>query len=133
MRVFQTHAIIAIAATIFLSACTEDAPVNAPTANAKVVQTQEISQSTTPAVIASDVVAPIGIAECDEFLQKYEACMAKMDPKNRDSYRENLVSFQEQFKELSADPAVRPMLQQRCRSDQEELSKSMIADFGCEF
>jgi hypothetical protein len=76
---------------------------------------------------------PTGVTECDDFLTKYEACLAKMDEKNRESYAENLESFAQQYKELSGDEAVRPMLIEQCTADTVDLGATLTADFGCEF
>ena len=123
-----------------LAACSDEAPVNpgsaqqapqAPAvqpAQAPAAQTQEAA----PTASAADS-SLIGIAECDEFLKKYEACLSKMDAKNRESYMENLVSFREQYQELAKNDAVKAALPEQCRSSQESLSASLIADFGCEF
>ncbi len=74
-----------------------------------------------------------GVRECDEFLAKFEVCLAKMDSKNRESYQEVFDSFEEQWKELATDDQVRSMLPQTCEADNESLAETLTKDFGCEF
>ncbi|MGL4237372.1 hypothetical protein [Tabrizicola sp.] len=77
---------------------------------------------------------PTGIAECDDYLTKYEACLAKMDDKNRDSYTDVFNDLAQQWKELSTDASVGPMLPQQCTEELEAAKTgNLVTDFGCEF
>jgi hypothetical protein len=63
----------------------------------------------------------IGVRECDDYVAKYEACLAKMGPaakaKSEPSFRAEAASL----KEAAADPAAARTLALSCRMSMDAI------------
>ncbi len=78
-------------------------------------------------------VDPIGVDECDAYLQKYETCLtSKVPAEKQQGYRTQLEMQRSQWRRAAADPAMRDGLPQQCK-DANTLAKDTFASFGCEF
>jgi hypothetical protein len=76
----------------------------------------------------------IGIAECDEYVEKYEACVNTKVPKGqRANFMSSFNSMREAWKktvEGSSDPSTKAALAAGCKQSLEG-SKKMMASFAC--
>jgi hypothetical protein len=53
---------------------------------------------------AAQTPEPLGIAVCDEFLTKYEACIAKMPATNQATFKGSLDQMRTGWKSMAANP-----------------------------
>jgi hypothetical protein len=92
--------------------------------------TTNTASSTAPTEAAGN---KIGIAECDEFIAKYDACVTgKVPEAARAQYKATLEQWRKSWRDLAANPQTRGSLAQACRTSVEQARASMKA-FGCEF
>lgn len=91
---------------------------------------------TTPAVTDTAPVAgaagePIGVAECDAFLTKYEACVNdKMPAESRAAFATGITQWRDSWRGLAKDPANAATLASVCTQQHEQAKTSMSA-YGC--
>jgi hypothetical protein len=74
----------------------------------------------------------IGIAECDEYIRKYEACLEKVPGEAEARFRNSLDAQRKQWRAASKDPFARDGIADQCRSAMATAKQSMSA-YGCEF
>ena len=75
----------------------------------------------------------IGIAECDDFIEKYEACISGKVPEvARAQYRNTIEQWRNSWRGIAANPQTRGTLAQVCKTSIEQARTSMKS-FGCEF
>ena len=127
---------------LLIAACGESATnsnnSNAPAANANANRAAVTTPATTntPATTASSADTAgekIGIAECDDFLAKYEACVSgKVPEAARAQYKSALAQWRNSWRQLAANPQTKPTLAQACKTSVEQARTSMKA-YGCDF
>ncbi len=74
----------------------------------------------------------VGIAACDDFLDKYEACVAKMPSASQQGVKDSIVQMRAAWKAAAADAGSKAMLESSCKSSAESMNQSMAA-YGCKF
>ncbi|HEX8174427.1 MAG TPA: hypothetical protein VF543_04830 [Pyrinomonadaceae bacterium] len=75
----------------------------------------------------------IGVAECDEFIAKYDACVsAKVPESARAQYKSSLDQWRNSWKTLAANPATKGTLAAACKTTIEQARTSMKS-YGCDF
>lgn len=74
----------------------------------------------------------IGIPECDDFLTKYEACIAKVPEAGRATYQTGLKQWRESWKKLADNPQTRGTLAGICKQSRDQQETAMKS-FGCTF
>ncbi|HEX8000094.1 MAG TPA: hypothetical protein VF528_17030 [Pyrinomonadaceae bacterium] len=75
----------------------------------------------------------IGIADCDDFLSKYEACVNdKVPAAARAQYESSIKQWRDSWRQLAANPQTKGTLVQVCKSAAEQAKTSMTS-FGCSF
>ncbi len=90
------------------------------------------SQSS-PASTSSSSGEKIGVAECDAFLDRYEACvMGKVPESSRAQYRTSLEQWRKSWKDLASNPATKGTLAQACTMAHDQAKASMKS-YGCDF
>jgi len=102
---------------------TASAPANRPAAAA-----------TTPAA-ANPVSASnkTGVAECDDFIAAYEACVKNKVPAAAQAqFNQGLAQWRQQWKTLADNPQTKPTLVGVCKQAMETSRTSMKA-YGCTF
>lgn len=88
--------------------------------------------------ILSQTIAPltsasVGVAECDEFLQKYERCvMGKVTAAVRQNVSQSLEAMRAAWREAAATPQGRAGLSQACAMAHKQAKESLAA-YGCEW
>ena len=73
----------------------------------------------------------IGIAECDEYLKKYEACVSDKVPEAaRAQLRASLETTRKSWRDLAANPQTKGTLATACKQAHDTAKTSMSA-YGC--
>jgi len=75
----------------------------------------------------------IGIAACDDFLDKYDACVAgKVPEAQRATYRSTLKQWRDSWRELAKNPMTKGTLEAACKQAAEQAKTSM-KEYNCSF
>lgn len=75
----------------------------------------------------------IGIAECDEFLEKYERCVSgKVSAAAQQTFRNSLDAWRDSWRKLAATPQGQAGLKSACKSAHEQARTSLAA-YGCQW
>jgi len=115
---------VLLGGTIGFSNCSS-APTTQQTSNTAVV-----TSNTNNLVASSDKT---GVAECDEYIEKYEACLTKVAAKSPQIETMLKSSFEQQrkaFKEAAANPQSKAGLSAGCKQAIETAKQSTGA-YGC--
>lgn len=72
----------------------------------------------------------IGVAECDEYIQKYEACVGKVPAAAQATYKQSLDTMRTTWKKSAETPQGKAALAQGCKTALESAKASM-SSFGC--
>lgn len=73
----------------------------------------------------------IGIAECDEYIAKYEACTPKVPEAGRAAYKSGLDQTRASWKKLADNPQTRGSLEAACKQAL-ATQASVWKGYGCE-
>lgn len=126
--------VFCLSAIMLLLACSkaENSNSNMPAASSNNPATSASSPATTrPAATPSG--DRVGIAACDDFLVKYDACVAdKVPPTARAQYQETLVQWRESWKKMAGNPATRASLEMACKTAMEQ-ARTQMQSFNCNF
>lgn len=72
-----------------------------------------------------------GVPECDEYLNKYEACLKEKVPAvARPALEDAMKKNRETYKSLAASPATKAALPNTCKQAL-EATKTAMASYGC--
>jgi hypothetical protein len=89
------------------------------------------AQASAHANVAS--VEPLGVPECDSYLQAYETCLTdKVPAQDQQLYRVRLESQRRAWQQTAADPNSREVLVQQCK-DAATLARETFGRYGCDF
>jgi hypothetical protein len=84
----------------------------------------------TSAVLAAE---PVGVAACDEFLAKYEACVStKVPAVQQTSFKGMIDQMRASWTTLAKTPEAKPQLEAACKGAIEQV-KPMLQPHGCTF
>ena len=72
----------------------------------------------------------IGIAECDDYIAKYESCTPKVPEAVRANYKGALDQMRASWKKLAADPATRGSLAAACKQAT-DIAAASWKMYGC--
>ncbi|MFL6283207.1 MAG: hypothetical protein ACJ74Q_08720 [Pyrinomonadaceae bacterium] len=73
----------------------------------------------------------VGVAECDEYIQKVEACVSgKVPEAARATYKSSLDTMRTTWKKAAETPQGKAALAQGCKTALEQAKTSM-SSFGC--
>jgi len=65
--------------------------------------------------------ANVGVPECDAYVTKYEACLAKMAPAGQASAKESFAAQRSAFRANATTPEARQKLADQCRAALEAI------------
>lgn len=117
--------LLAICAAVLLSACDKRQEPAKPAA------TPAAPAASAPAAPAAST--SIGIAACDDYLNKYEACVKDKVPEAaRAQFKQSLDQARDQWKKASTDANAKAGLEQACKQATDAAKQAMQA-FGCQF
>lgn len=75
----------------------------------------------------------IGVAECDEYINKYETCVKSKVPENmRATVQTSLDTSRKAWRDAAANPTTKASLPQLCKTAMDTARASMKA-YGCDF
>ena len=101
----------------------------ATNANTKAAATPAATTST-PASTAS-AAGDIGVAECDDFLKKYEACVSgKVPAAQQATFKSSIETWRKSWRDLAANPQTKGTLASVCKSSLDQ-AKASLASYGC--
>lgn len=72
----------------------------------------------------------IGVPECDEYLEKYDACLPKLSEIERTGVKKGLDMYRKAWKEAAADPKNKSDLAKGCQEIL-EITKETTRTYGC--
>jgi len=141
-RIFVTLA-LSISCALLLAACggadsNTNGTSNTGNANKAVNSTSTTSptntgSSTTTTTTTTTSGEKIGVAECDDFIAKYEACISgKVPAEGRAQWNAALSQWRTQWKQLADNPQTRASLAQACKMAADQ-SKTSMKPYGCDF
>ena len=102
--------------------------------NKPAATTSPATASYSPASATSSSTAEkVGVAECDDFIAKYDACVSSHVPEAvRGQYRASIETWRSQWAKLAANPQTKPSLVQACKTVLEQ-QKTAMKSFNCTF
>jgi len=104
-------------------------PGGASPAATKETKAADIKPAATPAATAS--ADKVGVAECDEYLEKYEACIkSKVPAAVAPSLEASITATRNSWKSVAANPQTKGTLAAACTSILESTKKS-TASYNC--
>ena len=87
----------------------------------------------TPTDIKTSSGDKIGIAECDDYIEKYEACITgKVPEASRATLKSSFDQTRQTWKNLAANPQTKSTLASMCKQSKEMAKQSMSA-YACEW
>jgi hypothetical protein len=73
----------------------------------------------------------IGVAECDDFLEKYEACVTTKVPEAaRASFNSSMQQWRSSWKQLASNPQTKGTLADVCKKSLESAKQS-LSTYSC--
>jgi len=88
--------------------------------------------STNSAAAKTSSSEKIGIAECDDFIAKYNACISDHVPEAKKAeYKENIDAFARTWKQLMAN-SDKSTVAAACKRHS-DMARENMKSFGCEF
>jgi hypothetical protein len=75
----------------------------------------------------------IGIAACDDFLKKYEACVtSKVPAAQQATFQGQLDQTRKAWSDAAKNASAKPTLENGCKQSAEQM-KTAMSGFGCTF
>lgn len=110
---------------------TTNATTNSNTkATASPAATAAASPAASPASTTS-AAGDIGVAECDDFLKKYEACVSgKVPAAAQATFKTSMEQWRTSWKQLAANPQTKSTLAAACKSSMDS-AKTSLASYNC--
>ena len=129
-----TLAILAAAFAFVLVSCSKTA--NTSNSNSNSSNTAQKSTGTSGTSTTSTTASTgdkIGVAECDDFIAKYEACVTGKVPEvARAQYQSAVKQWKESWKKLADNPQTKGSLAAACKQAREQ-QEAALKSFGCTF
>ena len=109
---------------------TNTATTNSTTnANTKAAATPASTTATPASTTAA--AGDIGVAECDDFLKKYEACVSgKVPAAAQATFKTSLDTWRSSWKKLAETPQGKAGLETACKSALDQ-AKTSLASYNC--
>jgi len=125
----NTALIIGLLCIAFLVACGKTETTNSTASNGN--STNPASTSGTASTASS--AEKIGVAECDDFIAKYDACVSgKVPEAQRAMYKNAIDQWRKGWKQLADNPATKPTLAAQCKKIADQQNTALKA-YGCTF
>jgi hypothetical protein len=103
---------------------------NTATSNANTKTTATPAAAASPASTTS-AAGEIGVAECDDFLKKYEACVSgKVPAAAQATFKSSMEQWRTSWKQLAANPQTKATLAAACKSSM-DTAKTSLASYNC--
>ena len=128
-----TFVILSVAVALVLIGCSKSETTN--NSNSTMGSTEKPASSSPASETASRATTgdKIGIAECDDFIAKYESCVSNKVPAvARAQYESTLKTWRAEWKKAADNPQARGTLTATCKQIAEQQAAAFKA-FGCSF
>jgi hypothetical protein len=130
----QLSLALCLLSALFIVGCSkaENANNHNVSANAnRPATTATTPATTTPASTASG--EKIGVAECDDFIAKYDECVSAHVPEAaRAQYKASINTWRTQWQKLAANPQTKATLAQACKTAAEQ-QRTAMKSYKCTF
>lgn len=121
---------------VFLLASCGAAPSNSAASNSKPADAPKTEAPKTEAPKTETAATDsVGVAECDEYIKKYEACLTKIAakaPQVEPSMKTAFKAQRDGFKQAAANPASKATLASTCKQAI-ETAKASTSAYACEW
>jgi hypothetical protein len=98
--------------------------------NSTMANTNKATSTTSPATTTASA-DKIGIAECDDFITKYEACVSGKVPEQvRAQYQSAVKQWRDSWKKLAENPQTKGTLAAACKQAREQ-QEAALKQYGC--
>ena len=125
----NTLLVLCVLCAAILIGCSKTETGNTNTASNNSNKGTTMSTPSTGGTTASG--EKIGIAECDDFIAKYEACVSgKVPEAARASYQTALKQWRESWKKLADNPQTKGTLAAACKQAREQ-QETALKSYGC--
>ena len=126
-----TGVVLCLAFAIFLIGCSTTETNTNTNTNTASGTTDKPATATTPApATASTSGGDVGVAECDEYIKKYESCAPKVPEMVRAQYENAGKQLRDQWKKLADNPQTRGSLAAACKQAAEQQAAAWKM-YGC--
>ena len=113
-----------------LFACSKSDNMSNNNSNSTTTTSEKSTKTTTSTASAPSSGEKIGIAECDEYIAKYEACSSKVPEAGRAAYKSALDQTRASWKKLADNPTTRASLAAACKQATETANATWKM-YGC--
>lgn len=108
---------------------------NTVVTNTNTATNKNATTTTTPAANTSGTTAStgekVGVAECDDFLAKYEACVSgKVPAAAQATFKTSLETWRSSWKKLAETPQGKAGLATACKAAADQ-AKTSLGSYGC--
>ena len=124
------------AAILIGCSATETHNTNSTTANSNsssgsTTASTPATTTSTPATSTTSAGDKIGVAECDDFIAKYEACVSGKVPElARAQFQGAVKQWKDSWKKLAENPATKGSLAAACKQAKEQ-QEAALKTYGC--
>jgi hypothetical protein len=130
---------LSVSCALLFAACGSDTSSTNNTSNTTASNktattgTPTTTATTTPASTTPASGDKIGVAECDDFLAKYEACVSgKVPAQAKVQFEQSLAQWRKSWRDAAATPQGKASLGQACKMISDQTKQSM-KPYGCDF
>lgn len=103
------------------------------TVNRNAASPASASPASTPATVASTSGDKIGVADCDDFIAAYDACVSSKVPESvRAQYKTSIEQWRTSWRQLATNPNTKATLAQVCKQAAEQQRVAMKS-YNCTF
>ena len=127
----RTFLIFAVLSAVFLIGCGKTETTN--NSNSTAMDRNKNTSTTTTTSTKTSSGEKIGIAECDDFLAKYDDCVTKNVPEaQRAQYESSLKQWRDSWRQLAKNDMTKGTLAAACKQALEQAKTSMKS-YNCTF
>ena len=124
----MTLLVVSLVLAVGLFACSKSDNMSNSNSNSSTTTSEKSTKTTTASAPSSG--EKIGIAECDEYIAKYEACSSKVPEAGRAAYKSALDQTRASWKKLADNPTTRASLAAACKQATETANATWKM-YGC--
>ena len=104
---------------------------NTNTATTNSTANANAKPAASPAATTASTGDKIGVAECDDFITKYEACVTgKVPAAQQATFKSSIEQWRSSWKKLADNPTTKATLASVCKT-QLDSAKTSLSSFGC--
>jgi hypothetical protein len=127
----RTFLIFAVLSALFLIGCSKTETTN--NSNSTAMDGNKNTSTTTTTSTKTSSGEKIGIAECDDFLAKYDDCITKNVPEaQRAQYESSIKQWRDSWRQLAKNDMTKGTLAAACKQAMEQ-AKSSMKSYNCTF